>query len=566
MMRGHGIEPRGGAGRISEEVLRNVPFFRNLPRATLDAVAGRLQPVTYARGATIFHRGARGDSMFFVQSGQVEACIDGCAKPLALLGPGGFVGEIALLLHEPRSATVRVTQDAELLELRREDLDGLLRHHPWLAVELSRELGRRLVATNLRMATPLITQCVAVVGTGLGELAEALAVDEPGRIGVLALPGATSPSTIPVGVVDRSADAIDAQTLTAYSRTRAAGCDRLLLGLSTEASPIAAAALAVAEYVVAFGPCPDWVRREARKGRVLRCDGSAPSLERVARWIRGQAIGLVLSSGGSKTVAHIGVIRVLREMGITVDAIAGASGGAAIAAAFACGLNEREMVDRVHALARCLQFRRFDFNLMPRTALSKGLRLRALLNTLYAGRCFVDTEIPLCLVAADLDTGKEVLIDTGSLADGVRASLSMPVFFDPWPRDDLLLIDGAVVNPLPASVLRSAGVSFVIGSNVAGQDMTLRRSGDTRRPNAIQTVARMMNSMEREMLKTQVPLVDLMIRPVVSAGYSFDFSGVDRLIAEGDRAARARLADARLPAGAARPAAASRAVASSSFR
>ena len=532
---------------MTEGVIRTVPFFRNLPRATLVALAGRLRLATYRRGATVFHRGEMGESMYFVQSGQVEALVDGCNEPLASVGPGGFVGEIALLLDQPRSATVRVTEDVELWELRRQDLDILLFDHPVIGIELSRELGRRLVATNLRMTSPLVTQCVAVFGAGLVELAAALAADEHGRVGLLVLRGAPSLSRVPDGVVDRTGDADDAQSITTYSRGHTSGCDRLLLGLPSQPSPTAIAALGAAEYVVAFGHCPDWVRRGAQQRRLLRCDGSAGSLERVTRWIRGQATGLVLSSGGSKTVAHIGVIRVLREMGITIDAIAGASGGAAIAAAFACGLNEQAMVDRVHALAQGLQLRRFDFNLLPRTALSKGVRLRALLDRCYAGRGFADTEVPLWLVAADLDSGREVVIDSGPLADGVRASLSMPVVFDPWPRGDRLLIDGAVINPLPASVLRAAGVRFVIGSNVAGQDMTLRRSGSSRTPNAVQTVARMMNSMEREMLKTQVPLVDLMIRPVVSAGYSFDFSCVERFIAEGDRAARAQLAAATVP-------------------
>ena len=545
--RGQSIAAAATPEPMTEGVIRTVPFFRNLPRATLEALAGRLRLATYRRGATVFHRGEMGESMYFVQSGQVEAFVDGCNEPLASVGPGGFVGEIAVLLDEPRSATVRVTEDAELWELRRQDLKILLFDHPVIGIELSRELGRRLVATNLRMASPLVTQCVAVFGAGLVELAAALAAEEPGRVGLLVLEGAPPLSRVPDGVIDRTGEGDDAQSITAHSRGHTSGCDRLLLGLPSQPSATAIAALAAAEYVVAIGHCPDWVRRGAQKRRLLRCDGSAASLGRITRWIRGRATGLVLSSGGSKTVAHIGVIRVLREMGVTIDAVAGASGGAAIAGALACGMNEQEMIDRVRALARGFQLRRFDFNLVPRTALSKGARLRALLDTVYAGRGFADTEIPLWVVAADLDTGKEVIIDTGPLADGVRASLSMPVFFDAWPRGDLLLIDGAVVNPLPASVLRAAGVRFIIGSNVAGQEMTLRASASTRTPNAIQTVARMMNSMEREMLKTQIPLVDLMIRPVVSAGYSFDFSNVDRFIAEGDRVARLQLAAATVP-------------------
>jgi predicted acylesterase/phospholipase RssA len=95
------------------------------------------------------------------------------------------------------------------------------------------------------------------------------------------------------------------------------------------------------------------------------------------------------------------------------------------------------------------------------------------------------------------------------------------------------------VNPLPASVLRDAGVGTVIASNVAGQELTIpaRRLS----PNLVQTMARMINSMERELIKTQTPLVDVMVRPVLKAQNSFDFSDVDAFVAEGARAARAAL-------------------------
>jgi NTE family protein len=202
------------------------------------------------------------------------------------------------------------------------------------------------------------------------------------------------------------------------------------------------------------------------------------------------------------------------------------------------------MLERLQVLARSFQLRRFDFNLVPRTALSKGIRVRHLLDTFFGGRSFADTDIPLWLVASDVATGQEVVIDSGPLADGVRASMSMPVFFNPWPRGGRLLIDGAVVNPLPASVLRDAGIRRIIASNVAGQDIRVEPGPSGRVPNVLQIVARMMNSMEREMLKTQVPLVDIMIRPRVNTGYSLDFGRMREFIDEGARAARTEAGEA----------------------
>jgi NTE family protein len=118
--------------------------------------------------------------------------------------------------------------------------------------------------------------------------------------------------------------------------------------------------------------------------------------------------------------------------------------------------------------------------------------------------------------------------------------MSLPVIMNPWPLGERLLIDGAVVNPLPARVLRDAGVGFVIGSNVAGQEAPSPR-GDRSPPNLLRVVLRMINSMERELIKGQAPLVDVMIRPRVYAETSFDFRSMLAFEAEGARAARQEL-------------------------
>jgi predicted acylesterase/phospholipase RssA len=130
----------------------------------------------------------------------------------------------------------------------------------------------------------------------------------------------------------------------------------------------------LSEYTVTVGPEAEgpWLDRSSLGHRVLHCDGSAPSLRRVSRWIRGRATGLALSSGGSKAVAHIGVIRVLREMGVTIDAIAGSSGGAVVGAALACGLEEAEMLEQLRMLAHSFQRLR---TLLEEAALDAQIRI-----------------------------------------------------------------------------------------------------------------------------------------------------------------------------------------------
>jgi predicted acylesterase/phospholipase RssA len=477
--------------------------------------------------------------MYLVVSGQVEVLAGSDQAPLAALGPGSFVGELALLLGEPRSATLRVVADTWLWALHRPDLDRLLSEHPVIGVELSRELGRRLVATNRQLVAPPTTRFTAVFGPGAAGLASAVrARAGAGRVGVLELPGAAGVGPLPEGIVRPAIDPLDAGTLAGLAGSDVEGIAFLLLVVPPAETAVGRVAVDLAEHIAAFGPVPGWVRRPGPVHAVVPGDGSPGSFERVARWVTGQALGLALSSGGSKALAHLGVVRVLREAGIVIDAVAGTSGGAMAAAGLALGVSDDEMLQHARELAAGLQFRRFDFNLLPRSALFKGVKLHRQLERWMDGKTFADTVIPCWVVATDVTGGAEVVIDRGPLADGIRASLSIPGAMNPWPVGNQRCIDGAVVNPMPASVLRDAGLRLVIGSNVAGQELSADALSD---PHLLQIMGRMLNSMEREMIKAQLPLVDVLIRPKVGPASSFDFSRIDEFILEGERAAREAL-------------------------
>jgi 1-acyl-sn-glycerol-3-phosphate acyltransferase len=526
-----------GGEQVLEQQLRSIPFFRNLPAGALDAVAAKLQPEHHTRGDVVFRQGEAGETMYLVVSGQVEVLAGNDQAPLAALGPGSFVGELALLLGEPRSATLRVAADTWLWALHRADLDILLTEHPVISVELSRELGRRLVATNRQLVAPPTTRFTAVFGPGMAGLAAAVqARAGTARVGVLELPGAPDVGSLPEGVVRLRVDGLDTDALAGMAGRDVDGISYLLVATPPGDNAMGRLAIDLAEHTAGFGPVPGWVRRPGPSHVVLRGDGSQESFERVARWVTGQAVGLALSSGGSKSLAHLGVLRVLRESGIVIDAVAGTSGGALVAGGLALGLSEDEMLVHVHELAASLRFRRIDFNFLPRSALFKGVRIRNQLHSWSEGATFADTRIPCWMVATDVALGAEVVIDRGTLADGVRASMSIPGAMNPWPVGDRRCIDGAVVNPMPANVLRDAGLRLVIGSNVAGQELPADET-----PHLLQIMSRMVNSMEREMIKAQLPLADVVIRPRVGPAPSFDFTRIDEFILEGERAAREAL-------------------------
>ena len=214
-------------------------------------------------------------------------------------------------------------------------------------------------------------------------------------------------------------------------------------------------------------------------------------------------IGLVLAGGGAKGAAHVGVLKVLEEMRIPVDYIAGTSMGSVIGGLYASGMRpddiEREIqqIDWVDVFIdepkrEDRSFRRksddylYLFAAKPGFNWGKvelplayvhGQKFDLQLNRLTVGvsqtKDFDQLPIPYRAVATDLETGKEVILGSGSLARSIRASMAVPGAFDPVVIDDKLLVDGGLANNIPVSVAKAMGADIIIVSDL-GSDLLTR--------------------------------------------------------------------------------------------
>ena len=179
-------------------------------------------------------------------------------------------------------------------------------------------------------------------------------------------------------------------------------------------------------------------------------------------------IALVLSGGGARGLAHIGAIETLESHGYEITSIAGCSMGALIGGMYAAG-KLPEVKDWVLALDRRKVLSLVDFSLSL-THLVKGDRVMEALKEIVPDVNIEDLPIPYTAVATDWNSGKEVVFDHGSLYDAIRASISIPLFLNPVRREDLLLVDGGLVNSLPLNrVVRHSG-DLLFGINVSTHD------------------------------------------------------------------------------------------------
>jgi len=261
-------------------------------------------------------------------------------------------------------------------------------------------------------------------------------------------------------------------------------------------------------------------------------------------------IGLALSGGGARGLAHIGVLKVLEQEGIPVDFLAGTSMGGVIAAAYASGLSVDYIEKEALRMARLRNLITLLDRSLPRRGLVEGQKVQEYLTTHLGDKTFEEMKIPLSLVAVDLISGQEVVLNSGSVVDAVRATVSLPGVFAPFRLGDYLLVDGGVLNNLPADVVRGMGANVVIavdvstGVNGLSRLLEVEQQGLplTQLPLIIETLRRTVGIMEGQIMayKLQEANPEILIHPALDDNITLlnGFPRAAEIIALGEEAAR----------------------------
>lgn len=274
-------------------------------------------------------------------------------------------------------------------------------------------------------------------------------------------------------------------------------------------------------------------------------------------------IALVLSGGGAKGFAHIGILKVLEEEGIPIDLIVGTSMGSLVGGIYSLGYTAPEL----EALVKSLNWETTLSDDIPRAFLSKNdqqlkqryifslpingdkklslpqglVKGQNVLNIFcgLAGNVPADADfekfpVPFACVATDLETGKEVVLKNGFLPTAMFSSMAIPIAFQSFDREGLLLVDGGLVNNFPTDVAKSMGADIIIGVDIRN-DFYDRNNLKT----INNVLGQLVNFFDQAKDSTNKSLCELIIRPDVS-GYSissFNNQAVDTLILRGEKAA-----------------------------
>jgi NTE family protein len=525
--------------------LRRIPFFEELPDDALEAISARLHKRHYDRGEVVFQEGEWGDALYLLDSGQakVYSTNTGQERIFAYVGPGGFVGELALLLEQPRSASVQMEIDGDLYSLRKMELDDLLRDHPAIAIHLSRELGRRLVETTRRPTLREEINVVAVVGDAL-TLARSL--EQLGnRVAILNLSDPLpAEQTRNLDVIE-AANVTDEHDLSERLAQLVGKYERVIVSLPANGGLVLDKVLELADGLVLIGStaAPVWSKKARR---LWTPSNDQAQIDWVVRFIARRTVGLALSSGGAKGIAHIGVLKVLLEENIPIDIVAGSSAGSLFGAMYCAGWPIEDIVKFALNLRKTIGLRGglWDPHIpLFWNGLINGRRTRNFLEKTFEHKSFNEMSTPLYIVATDITASQEVIFDKGSVAEAVRASIGIPGVFVPWKWRNRYLVDGGIVNPVPVSVLIDRGADLIIASSVVRppDDRSAVLAANPRLPNFIELMTTMMGAMESEILKIRLPQVNAFIHPNVEAYTALDYGKAKELIEIGEEAARIEL-------------------------
>jgi NTE family protein len=581
----------------AHQTLSTLPALRGIPVSDRAAIAELFREISLPSGAVLFQEGDVGAALYVIVSGELEVVASG--RPVARLGPGELVGEMALLTGAPRSATVVVTRDVHLLVLEVAAYRRLLEIHPRLYEQMAAILSRRLAVTS-RGAGARRCEIVFVHDRGRWPertaLVDALAAHlerETGRPTALltvAADGraATRGRRVVLAPGRREDGAFRDRLVSALSEAGAAAGVVLVEAdaASPEITALADTVLTLSDGSVEPEPVGHGPRQivvhDRRLGHaaahshlhraVLPADEPqrTRALGRLARVLARRSVGIALGSGAAYGLAHVGVLDVLEQGGVPIDCIAGTSIGAIVGAYYALGMPAAAMRTKVCRYGDAPGAARLLPSLLPialdlnlfRPGIFSGKRFLRFLDSLTnaPGKTFADVELPLRIVATDIDTGARVEIVDGLLADAMRASCSAPGILSPYRVGDHVCIDGGMCDPVPIDTARTMGADFVIAVNpVPALDPATRNPLDTalRRldafnpvsylragrslPNLVDVMARTILIMQHELGNARAGEADLLISPRLSRFWVLDFWNVRALIHEGAAAARAAL-------------------------
>ena len=600
------------------DVLRVVlsQLFGDLDQTTFEVIRPHLTWVELPGGEVLFREGDPSDALYLLISGRLQVVLtggDNLPRIVGEIGRGESVGEMGVFSAKPRGGTVTALRDSVLARIELAGVQTILQEVPALALNLNRLIIERLERRNASLKQAHNVTNLVVVGVSEGMSAavflQALTAElQKQQQTVMHLTSASidaaagRPGAAQATDDDPTAhywlinylDELEGRcslvlyeadpTPTAWTCRCLRQADEVLLLADATAPPELSATeqaclsgtttRARQELVLLHPAEAEWAdgtlgflaqRPKVQRHYHVRA-GNDKDVARLARFLSGNAVGLVLAGGGARGLAHIGVFRALEEAGVPVDIIGGTSIGSVLGCCLARDWGWQRIFDENRP--EFLSNPTSDFNFFPIVSLLAGRKLNRILSRGFGTRHIEELWCPFFCVSSNYTRACEHVHDRGELKRALLASMAIPGVFPPSISENDLLVDGGVFNNMPVDVMARTGVRTILAVDLRADSKQRRELPfdevpgtwalliDRFRPKAqrryaipsMLTILMATNTLNSNQKMSQVVVdVDLHFNPDVRRFGMLEWRSFDLLVAEGYRHAQEVLAKRTLP-------------------
>jgi NTE family protein len=449
--------------------LRNVAILADIDDEQLDQLASTVDRQHITANQWLFHLGDPSDAIYVIDSGRFAA-VGADGEVFREMASGDSIGELGLIAGAARSAGVRALRDGVVWRIAAETFTEVLAAAPQLQSAMLRVMARMLResrSVNVSQS-PRVVGIVSAGAALAAPIVDAIAtrLRSHGRVAVVSPLAETTAGVADHAelveafseILDRAERSnhwvlvvADRSSGDLWRRYVVAQSDRLVVLVDQSRPPEALdrpETLGPVHLITMTEADPSWWDVLEPVSHHRDDDDGIAAL---ARRIAGRSLGLVLAGGGARGLAHFGVYEELTQAGVVIDRFGGTSAGAIAAAAFAMGMGAeqateaaRNSIGKVSPLG--------DYTL-PAIALTRGGRIDRIVREIFGDALIEHLPRGFFSVSTDMITGDQIIHRRGSLSLAVRASISIPGLLPPVQDDDRLLIDGGLLNNLPADVM-----------------------------------------------------------------------------------------------------------------
>ena len=569
-----------GSNLEHNEQTRNVlnkhffKIFGEIDDATKSYIESKLEWIELKRNEYLFKQDDTADGLYTVLLGKLEALIETAEKTklLGFINPSETVGEMALITGDKRSASIRCYRNATLVKMSTEVFTELCAKQPSFALNIAKIIIDRLkTSQNQRKENQIFNNIAFYRADGNPETSNALSLlirlyTKQKENFVFNIISFRKQCNLGAEV---KIDLTYKKQINHWLNKLEFEYNRIILDLRGFSNEVMQFLLDYCDLCIVFktygkDPIPSEqeqsfyasMNNSTQKMRLILCHpkhnstpfqtkkwlenrpamrhahiqhGNLNDINRIYRYLTGTSIALVLGGGGAKGIAHLGVLRALKEANIPIDYICGTSMGSIVAGLYALYNDTEKTIETARQVFLKNPTPKSDLNIIPKRSFYKGKRIAEILELYYKDVDIEDLWLPFFAVSSNITNPKMHIISKGSLKTAALASTAVPGLFPPIVIDNEVHVDGGIFSNVPIDIMMQENIGTLIACRV-NKDLTEVDPKGVKIPGIFTTFMKSIMAYSDSFSDHLQQFVDIYFEPETNQYGLLDWKYTDKLI------------------------------------